>query len=233
MDSGLKPFSYSPALVPPALRDGEARLVEVAPQVYGFRLFTPAFCREIVEAVNTVGRWETEVDVDRYLPRIHGGPFDTVPERAKAYACAVKDKEYDSACDADESVDSVASIKFVPGLFETYCEIMDRHVLPLAKRAWPFYTARMKRIPYVLRYDAADDSLPTDMNLHWEQAALALAVYLNDDFDGGGTGFPRWGAVAGREGPGWAILYPGGLSHEHGAEKITRGRRYVFLSECY
>ena len=86
---------------------------------------------------------------------------------------------------------------------------------------------RLYRTPYVLKYDAQDPRYPKDMEVHWEQCALAMNVYLNDDFEGGGTYFPRWKYSTGRAAPGRAILYPGGISHQHGvsADHLVRHGR--------
>ncbi|OIO08497.1 MAG: hypothetical protein AUJ52_08110 [Elusimicrobia bacterium CG1_02_63_36] len=227
-------FRYSPDIVSAAFREkGGGAVEEVGPQIHKVPLLTPAFCRDIVNATECVGRWETEAQNDRYLPRVHDGPEETVPTRAKPYACRFNPKEQETACDADFGTKSVFSIQYADGLFETFNEIIDRHLLPVAAKIWPTYRMRTRRIPYVLRYDAQDKSLHPGMNLHWEQMAFALAVYLNDDFDGGGTYFPRWKLVTGRGEIGTAIFYPGGVSHEHGALDITRGRRYVLICDFY
>lgn len=227
-------FRYSPELIPVALRERGFDAVEsVGPQIFKVPLLTPAFCREIIAAAEASGRWETEAQNDRYLPRIHDGPEETVPSRAKPYACRFNPRETETACDADFGRKSVFSIQYAPGLSETFNRIVDGHLLPVAAKIWPAYRMRTRRIPYVLRYDAHDKSLLPGMNLHWEQMAFALAVYLNEDFEGGGTYFPRWDLVTGLGETGSAIFYPGGVSHEHGARDITRGRRYVLICDFY
>ena len=221
-------FSYSPSHVESAIAPKE-----LAPQIYGFRLFTPEFCKKLLEEADACGKWEEEEKIDFYMPRIHAGPFDCVPEKAKLYACRFNEKESDTSCDADQEAKSGLSLKSMPGLNEVFGEVVDRHVFPLARDLWPTYRPRMKRTPYILRYDAEDDSLPEDMEVHWDQNVLAMVVYLNDEFDGGGTVFPRWGVEAGKNGPGWAVFYPGGVSHEHGGGTITRGRRFVLVCDFY
>lgn len=208
-------------------------MTEVAPQIHRIPLFTKAFCTEIITAAEASGHWEDEAANDAYLPRIHGGPTDTVPTRAKPYACRVNEKEVDSSCDADWETKSCFSIQYIPGLVDTFNEMIDRHIVPLTQLIWPTYCMKIRRIPYILRYDASDDSLLSGMNLHWEQMAMAMSVYLNDDFEGGGTFFPRWDLTTGLKETGAAIFYPGGVSHEHGAVEISRGRRYVLICDFY
>lgn len=73
------------------------------------------------------------------------------------------------------------------------------------------------------------------MGLHWDNETLAMVVALSDpaDYEGGGTYFPRWDYSTGRPEPGTAVIYPGGLSHEHMGLETTKGKRYLFLCAFY
>lgn len=73
------------------------------------------------------------------------------------------------------------------------------------------------------------------MGLHWDNETLALVVALSDpnDYEGGGTYFPRWNYSTGKPPAGTAIIYPGGLSHEHMGLETTGGKRYLFLCAFY
>jgi hypothetical protein len=84
--------------------------------------------------------------------------------------------------------------------------------------------------PYVLRY--SPDAIAS-MDLHHDLETVTLVVYLNEDFEGGGTRFPRWRYCTGKRPPGSAIVYPGGLSHEHEGLPITSGVRYLLCGSFY
>lgn len=73
------------------------------------------------------------------------------------------------------------------------------------------------------------------MGLHWDNETLAMVVALSDpkDYEGGGTYFPRWDYSTGQPEPGTAVIYPGGLSHEHMGLETTKGKRYLFLCAFY
>ena len=74
------------------------------------------------------------------------------------------------------------------------------------------------------------------MDVHFDAETVGMIGYLNRDFTGGGTHFPRWGLVVGSSADvsvGSALVYPGGVSHEHGALPITRGRRYTLANSFY
>jgi hypothetical protein len=71
------------------------------------------------------------------------------------------------------------------------------------------------------------------MALHHDLETVTLVVYLNDRFEGGGTRFPKWNYVVSGRRPGEAILYPGGLSHEHEGLPIRSGSRYLLLGSFY
>jgi procollagen-lysine,2-oxoglutarate 5-dioxygenase 1 len=60
-----------------------------------------------------------------------------------------------------------------------------------------------------------------------------LAVYLNNDFEGGGTIFPRWNVGTARETPGTALIFPGGLSHVHQGLPISSGVRYLLCGAFF
>lgn len=58
---------------------------------------------------------------------------------------------------------------------------------------------------------------------------VSLICYLNADFAGGETVFPRQRlSVAPRAGK--ALLFPSGISHPHGTEKVGSGARYALVS---
>lgn len=66
--------------------------------------------------------------------------------------------------------------------------------------------------------------------LHHDASDISMVVKLNDEFDGGGTWFPKYGLLANPEKVGTASLHPGQITHRHGARPIYSGRRYILVS---
>jgi len=60
-----------------------------------------------------------------------------------------------------------------------------------------------------------------------EHRRFAASIFLNDDFDGGGLGFPEYGAQQIKAPVGAAVVFSSSIVHC--VSKVTRGRRYAFL----
>ena len=198
-------FKYDPELIDATVRAGDpaAILREEAEQIYAFRLFTPEFCRLLVEEAEHRGCWET-------------GEWKEDNPNAP-------DIKEVSLADTTQHLESM-------GLERVYEEVVRRHVVPLVNHVWPVFKVQKIDPPYVLKYDA--DAIRT-MDLHYDLETVTLVVYLNDEFEGGGTYFPRWRYSTGKRAPGSAIMYPGGLSHVHEGLPITSGRRYLLCGAFY
>ena len=106
------------------------------------------------------------------------------------------------------------------------------HLKPLMEQIWVTFKLQKISPPYVLKYSAEPDAIRA-MALHHDLETLTLVTYLNEEFTGGGTYFPRWNYHTGKPKPGSAILYPGGLSHEHEGVAITAGTRYLLCGSFY
>ena len=197
--------SYDASFVDPVLLRGDRAeiLKEEAEQIYAFRLFTPDFCRRLIEEAEHNGAWRTEADVE-------DNPYTDI-------------KEYSLP-------DTTQHLEKLGGLDAVYREIVSRHVKPLIESTWTTFKMQKVSAPYLLRYKPSEIA---SMDLHYDLETVTLVVYLNEDFDGGGTHFPRWKYRTGKRAPGSAIMYPGGLSHEHEGLAITRGVRYLMCGSFY
>lgn len=197
---------YSPHLLDPALLTGDpAKIVtEEVEQLYKFRLFTPETCRLLVEEAEHFGHWRTEADVEE-------NPYDS---EVKEYCLP----------------DTTQHLARMNGLDRVYDEIAKRHLIPLIQSLWRTFKVQKVERPYILKYSA--DQIRS-MDLHYDLETCTLVTYLNDEFEGGGTHFPRWKYNTGKQAPGTAILYPGGISHEHEGLAITSGKRYLMCGSFY
>ena len=199
-------FRYDPEFLDPALLRGDPREVmrEDAEQIFNLQLFRESFCRLLIEETEHCGKWHTAADVE-----------------TNPYA--------DDVEEVDEP-DTTLHLHHMDGLEAVYREIVDRHLRPLMERTWRTFRLQKVSPPYVLKYAA--DAIK-GMALHHDLETLTLVVYLNRDFDGGGTRFPKWDYVVSNRPPGAAILYPGGLSHEHEGLPIRSGSRYLLCGSFY
>jgi len=70
----------------------------------------------------------------------------------------------------------------------------------------------------------------THMPHHYDANDFTVLIYLNDDFEGGGTSFPFIKKTIGVKdtGVGGSVTFPGlNIKSWHGAEPITKGTRYT------
>jgi predicted 2-oxoglutarate/Fe(II)-dependent dioxygenase YbiX len=113
-------------------------------------------------------------------------------------------------------------------------ELLERRLLPIVYRAFQFPTTRIERY-LVGCYDATtggyfrphrDNTAPVVAHRRF-----ALTINLNEGYEGGQLCFPEFGDQAFRTLPGDAIVFSCSLLHE--VTRVTRGRRYAFLSFFY
>lgn len=216
-------LSYSADFIAPALRgeDFMSAVTEEAPQIYSFPLFTPEFCQSLIQQVEAKGTWMNEPSLDTHPP-LHflrsaeedagrlNRPLRRTPRRVR------------SKSDPDQC----APLSAIEGLDAPFKEVADRHLAPLIKNLWPDFDLQIYDHPYLLKYEA---SLSRGMDLHVDEEPLALICYLNDQYEGGGTHFPKFDYCTGKKPVGTAVIYPGQRSHKHAGLPILEGVRYLFL----
>ncbi len=104
---------------------------------------------------------------------------------------------------------------------------------PVLEGLWGTFRLQKWDLPAVRKYEP---DVVRQMDLHYDAETIGMVGYLNADFEGGGTHFPRWGLTVGDSGRvqvGSVIVYPGGVSHEHLARPIVSGRRYTLANSFY
>ena len=229
------------------LAPGYAHVTEVVEQVYMFPLLTPEAARLLVAACERhgdEGGWHETEDVFRAE---HG--------RRKAVDGAAG-AEAGAEAGADEASSSVRRVTLANGtevemgrvgrsswprpsletanafssLDEWYYALAQAVIVPHIEALWDTFEVQRLDEPSVLRY-----IFPTltEMKFHHDAETVSSIVYLNDEFEGGGTSFPRWNYSTGKPPIGTAIIYPGAVSHEHVGLKITDGRRYLMLGAFF
>ena len=105
-----------------------------------------------------------------------------------------------------------------------------RRIGPMMVAAFQFKPSRVER--YLIACYSAEDgghfAAHRDNTVKaTEHRRFAVSLYLNDDYEGGGLGFPEYGAQQIKAPVGTAVIFSSSLLHC--VSKVTRGRRYAFL----
>jgi hypothetical protein len=106
-----------------------------------------------------------------------------------------------------------------------------RRIAPEIRKAFQMAVTRIER-DLVARYDAETGG---HFGPHRDDTALSVAhrrfavsINLNADFDGGEISFPEYSRRSFKAAPGTAVVFSASILHQ--VSRVTRGRRYVFLT---
>ena len=116
------------------------------------------------------------------------------------------------------------------GLGEIYDRVLKEFVYPLCVHIWDLHGddwLRMESESFLARYTPDKQA---HLSLHHDFSHVTVVVKLNNEFDGGGTWFPKYNVLSNPERVGTATLHPGMVTHLHGARPIYNGRRYITVS---
>lgn len=115
-------------------------------------------------------------------------------------------------------------------LQEIYHRVLKEIVYPLCVHVWELEGERwldMESENFMIRYTTERQS---HLSLHHDFSDISMVVKLNDEFEGGGTWFPRYNTLSNPSKIGTASLHPGKVTHRHGARPISAGKRYIAVS---
>ncbi len=200
-------YRHDDAFVARFLRPSAPR--ELAEQIWQFDLFTPEWCALLIEECEHHGGWLTVAERSAAADSAHAGIEDLYEP------------------------DTTLSWEALPGLEAVYAAVIEHHVRPVLERLWPTWTLQKWDPPATRRYEP---HVVAGMDLHHDAESVGMVGYLNADFIGGGTYFPRWGVTVGDAANirvGSVVTFPGGVSHVHGAHPVTAGRRYTLANSFY
>ena len=106
-----------------------------------------------------------------------------------------------------------------------------RRICPEIKKAFQMRPTRIER-DLVARYDSETGGHfgphRDDTGLSVAHRRFAVSINLNSDFDGGEISFPEYSPRSFKAAPGTAIVFSASILHQ--VSRVTRGRRYVFLT---
>jgi predicted 2-oxoglutarate/Fe(II)-dependent dioxygenase YbiX len=106
-----------------------------------------------------------------------------------------------------------------------------RRVSPEIRKAFQMAVTRIER-DLVSRYDAESGGHfgphRDDTGISVAHRRFAVSINLNADFDGGEISFPEYSPQTFKAASGTAIVFSASILHQ--VSRVTRGRRYVFLT---
>jgi predicted 2-oxoglutarate/Fe(II)-dependent dioxygenase YbiX len=106
-----------------------------------------------------------------------------------------------------------------------------RRICPEIKKAFQMRPTRIER-DLVACYDSETGGHfgphRDDTGKAIAHRRFAVSINLNLDFDGGEISFPEYSAQTFKPGPGTAVVFSASILHQ--VSRVTRGRRYVFLT---
>jgi predicted 2-oxoglutarate/Fe(II)-dependent dioxygenase YbiX len=106
-----------------------------------------------------------------------------------------------------------------------------RRICPEIKKAFQMRPTRIER-DLVARYDAETGGHfgphRDDTGIAIAHRRFAISINLNADFEGGEISFPEYSPQSFKAAPGTAVVFSASILHE--VSRVTRGRRYVFLT---
>jgi hypothetical protein len=187
-------------LDPTFLRQKPPPYLEPIPYLFQFPLFTPLFCRDLIEEMENFGQWSGGDHIDN---RLHG-KYENVPTR-------------------DIHLRQI-------GLGEIWKEFIKIYIFPLTKTFFPGVLYKGTNIDFVVKYsmDGQKDLSPHhDSSSYSLNIALNQ---MGVDFEGGGTHFIKTGYYNKNQPVGHCLMHPGKVTHYHQGVAITKGTRYILVS---
>ncbi|XP_066581047.1 procollagen-lysine,2-oxoglutarate 5-dioxygenase [Prorops nasuta] len=180
----------------------EKKPLQPCPDVYWFPIVSRRYARELIEIVETFGKWS---DGSNYDPRLADG-YENVPTR-------------------DIHMSQVNYEKH-------WLYFLREYVRPLQELVYLGYYHDPPRasMNFVVRYKPTEqpslrphhDSSTYTINVALNSAGI--------DYEGGGCRFIRYDCSITDTKPGWMLMHPGKLTHYHEGLQVTKGTRYIMVS---
>ena len=145
----------------------------------------------------------------------------------KAQSRAQKRGGYNSVVKPEIRSASVFCPAHEPKVFQNFDDKMRKVINPLIRRTWHVDFLRPSET-HIVRYAPGDHFVAhSDAGLDMQHRYFTVLCYLNEDFEGGATGFPELNySVVPKCGK--AIVFP--ARYLHGGKPIINGYKYLFIS---
>ncbi|XP_023288788.1 procollagen-lysine,2-oxoglutarate 5-dioxygenase 3 [Orussus abietinus] len=176
--------------------------IQPCPDVYWFPIASPRFIKELVEIVETFGKWSDGTNHD---PRLAGG-YENVPTR-------------------DIHMTQV-------NYEQQWLYFLKEYVRPLQELVFTgyFHDPPRSLMNFVVRY--RPDEQPSLKPHHDSSTyTINIALnQIGVDYEGGGCRFIRYNCSVTDTKAGWMLMHPGRLTHYHEGLLVTKGTRYIMIS---
>lgn len=112
-------------------------------------------------------------------------------------------------------------------MFDDFVEHYKARICPMLERVflkddvWGFFS------PFINRYTMDSQR---SQRLHNDTSMISMVIKLNDDYEGGVLEFPRQGWNNKNVPPGYAVIFPGSVSHPHHVTELQSGIKNAFVS---
>ncbi|KAA1242919.1 glycosyltransferase family 25 protein [Aquimarina sp. RZ0] len=115
--------------------------------------------------------------------------------------------------------------------FHSFKSLLSQFIVPIIESFW--HTVPASEMAIRADVEKFDSQKKTFSNLHHDDCFLSLSIRLNEDFYGGGTFFPRLNKTITPKKIGWAICYPGSVTHRHAEYPLDFGDQYSLKIHIY
>lgn len=180
----------------------DSKPMQPCPDVYWLPIATPRFCSELINIVETFGKWSSGSNYDERL----AGGYENVPTR-------------------DIHMNQVDYERH-------WLYFLQQYVRPLQEKVFIgyFHDPPQSLLNFVVRY--RPDEQPSLRPHHDSSTyTINLALNSKGvDYEGGGCRFIRYNCSVTDTKVGWLLMHPGRLTHYHEGLRVTNGTRYIMVS---
>ncbi|KAK5986363.1 Multifunctional procollagen lysine hydroxylase and glycosyltransferase [Trichostrongylus colubriformis] len=170
--------------------------------VYDYPLVSERFCKEMIEEMEHYGHWSDGSNKDERL----AGGYENVPTRD----IHMRQIDYE----------------------RHWLYFLDEYVRPIQEKVFTGYYHQPveSTMMFVVRYRPDEQA---SLRPHHDASTFSIDIALNKkgvDYEGGGVAYPRYNCVVPADQVGWAMMFPGRLTHLHEGLPTTKGTRYILVS---
>ncbi|CAI5441459.1 unnamed protein product [Caenorhabditis angaria] len=181
----------------------EGSIVDQAcPDVYDYPLMSERYCEEMIEEMEGFGKWSDGSNKDNRL----AGGYENVPTR-------------------DIHMNQV-------GYEREWLYFMDEYVRPIQEKVFVGYYHQPveANMMFIVRYRPEEQP---SLRPHHDASTFSIDIALNKkgrDYEGGGVKYLRYNCTVEADQVGYAMMFPGRLTHLHEGLATTKGTRYILVS---
>ncbi|EYC27736.1 hypothetical protein Y032_0008g153 [Ancylostoma ceylanicum] len=222
---------------------------QACPDVYDYPLVSERFAKEMIEEMEHFGKWSDGSNKDERL----AGGYENVPTRdihmnqttsKKLRFYTVRGRIWlkaGRALSRYKKSDKTKQFVYILKRHEVLLQIdferqwlffLDEYVRPLQEKVFTGYYHRPveANMMFVVRY--RPDEQPS-LRPHHDASTFSVDIALNKrgvDYEGGGVRYTRYNCTAPADQVGYAMMFPGRLTHMHEGLPTTKGTRYILVS---